>query len=365
MNKSIIALAVAGLMAAPMAAQADATVYGKVHASIDFMSYDDATPVTAGGTDDATVLASNSSRIGFKGSEDLGGGLKAIWKLESGLDLDEGDGTFSMRNRYVGLNGGWGTLLGGVHDTPMKTIGRKVELFPEYLGDFRNVTTGWDARVPNVVVYQAPTFGNGFSFDLAYTFDWQGASGGAPVLNEAEGNTDNNDYTALSASIDWTSGNWYLALAYEDHDVPASTLLPPAPGTPLGTDYSEDSIRAVAKWTPGAWMLTAFYQTVGGVTSAEDFDVMGIGAGYKMGKNMIKAQYYMNSGEGSENDATLMAVGWDYKMSKRTTAYIAYAATDNDLNTNYAVNKGGHGDSYTPGGGEDPSGFSIGVIHDF
>jgi len=351
MNKTLTSMAVAGLMAAPMAAQADATVYGKVHASLDFMSYDSATLV------DNTVLASNASRIGFKGSEDLGGGLKAIWKLESGIALDGESVGLTTRNRYVGLSGGWGTLLGGIHDTPMKIIGRKVELFPAYLGDFRNVTGNWDERAPNVLAYRAPTFGNGWGFNIAYSFDWVPANETTPGFPPI--NTDNNDYTALSASLDWTAGNWYVGLAYEDHDIPAG----PVTGAP--TDGSEDAIRAVAKWTPGAWILTAFYQTVGGFDSTEDFDVMGLGAGYKMGKHVLKIQYYMNSGEGDGTDATVAAIGWDYKMSRRTTAYIAYAATDNDDFVNYSVNKGGHGDSHTPADGEDPSGFSLGLIHNF
>jgi predicted porin len=92
---------------------------------------------------------------------------------------------------------------------------------------------------------------------------------------------------------------------------------------------------------------------------------MGLGAAYKMGKNVLKAQYFMRSNEGDSTDATTAAVGWDYKFSKRTTAYIAYAVTDNDDNVNYSVNKGGHGDSFTPANGADPSGISVGMIHNF
>mgnify|MGYP001814201399 CR=1 FL=1 len=85
-----------------------------------------------------------------------------------------------------------------------------------------------------------------------------------------------------------------------------------------------------------------------------------------MGKNVLKAQYFMQSNEGDSTDATLGAVGWDYKLSKRTTAYLAYAVTSNDENVFNAVNSGGHGDKYTTGAnGTDPSGFSVGMIHNF
>ena len=81
MNKTLIAMAVAGLMAAPMAAQADATVYGKIHVSIDSgdTGGQDLAPDNASGL----YWQSNSGRVGVKGSEDLGGGLSAIWQFES------------------------------------------------------------------------------------------------------------------------------------------------------------------------------------------------------------------------------------------------------------------------------------------
>ena len=352
MNKTLIAMAVAGVMAAPTAAMADATVYGKVHVSVDFMSYDSASNTP----EDNTVLSTNSSRIGFKGSEDLGGGMKAIWKLESGIAVDGETGTLKARNRYVGLSGGWGTLLGGIHDTPMKSIGRKVELFPEYLGDHRNLmggntTAGWDLRTKNTLAYVSPKFGQGFGFSAAYVFDHE------VDANVAE--TDDNNQTALSANVTWTSGNWFVGAAYESHD--RITVAP-------STTESESAIRVSAAWTPGAWKVIGLYHTVSAVAGTNDYSVAGLGAAYKMGKNVIKAQYYMRSSDIADADSTLAAVAWDYKFSKRTTAYIAYAVTDNDNNANRSVNSGGHsdsGDAHSPSNGEDPSGISIGMIHNF
>ncbi len=143
MNKKILAAAVAAAMVAPAAAFAnDVTIYGIAHLSVDWLDSDNEGV-------DGWDIQSNASRLGFKGTEDLANGLKAIWKMEFGVDLADsgscpstvssaaglvgsptvGQGNFtgkcttdvwSARNAYVGLAGGWGTFLIGRHDTPMK-----------------------------------------------------------------------------------------------------------------------------------------------------------------------------------------------------------------------------------------------------
>jgi len=373
MNKTLIAMAVAGVMAAPMTAMADATVYGKIHVSID--SGD------TGGSDYGTngvnkssglYWQSNSGRVGVKGSEDLGGGLKAVWQFESNASFGSGSTSFGGRNSYLGLAGGFGTVMGGKHDTPFKDVGRWFDLFGDQVGDSRNIiqyiygptgkilgATDWDSRPDNVLAYKTPTFGGGFDVAVAY------------VLDDA---TDNA--TALSANLKWKSGDFLVGLGYETHDYDGSD----------GAS-SADGMRVGVQWSPGAWKLNAFYQDTsdnGGV-SGLDFGAMGVGVGYTMGKNVLKAQYYMTdmsvSGE-DNNDATTLAVGWDYNFSKRTTGYIAYAATSNDANTYLCADAGGHGGEVcgqavsstgTPPtpvyngltGGEDPSVISVGMVHKF
>jgi predicted porin len=347
MNKTLIAMAVAGVMAAPMAAQADATVYGKIHVSID--SGDTGGNDVAGQDASGLWWQSNSSRIGFKGSEDLGGNLKAVWQLESNASFGSGSTSWGQRNSYVGLAGGWGSVIGGKHDTPFKTMGRKFDLFGDYVGDSRNVIqrqggTNWDLRPNNVVAYTMPTIG-GFDARVAY------------VLDDAV-----PDSTALSAYGMFKLANWLFALAYESQDNASGT--------------SADGLRAGVQWAPGAFKLNAFYQTTsdnGGV-SGNDFSNIGVGAGFKMGKSFLKAQYYMlqdDSSGASESDANTVAVGWDYNMSKRSTVYVAYATTSNDANVYYCADAGGHGGeicsagSVTAADGEDPSVLSFGMIHKF
>ena len=358
MNKTLIAMAVAGVMAAPMAAQADATVYGKIHVSIDVGDTGLNNDLPPNNTD-GIFWQSNSGRVGVKGSEDLGGGLSAIWQFESNASFGSGSTSFGGRNSYLGLKGGWGEVRGGKHDTPFKGTGRKFDLFGDQVGDSRNLiqnpndSDNWDQRPDNVVAYMTPTFAGGFKIFAAY------------IIDDAT-----EDNSGLSIEGSWKSGNWLAALAYETHDQDS---------TVVGGASSSDGIRAGLQWAPGAWKLNAFYQTTSdndGV-SGNDADVMGLGAGFKMGKNVLKAQYYMLSDESTgatNSDANTIAVGWDYNMSKRTTAYIAYATTSNDANVYYCADAGGHGGEVCGQAGQiataqtetgDPSVISFGMVHKF
>ena len=113
MKKSLIALAVASAFVAPVA-MADVTVYGQANAS--FGSVND-------GTNSVNKVSSDASRLGFKGSEDLGNGTSAIFQIESAIALDGGTSTLAGRNTFAGLsNANMGTVMAGLIDSPYKTL---------------------------------------------------------------------------------------------------------------------------------------------------------------------------------------------------------------------------------------------------
>src|SRR5690348_13995185 len=115
MNKKLMALAVAGALGAPAAALAqEVQIYGRANVGLDTYS---ATGATAGSGSDfksRTRVFDQGSRLGFRGTEDLGGGLKAIWQIESGVNIDTGTnigqaatanastGFFASRDSYAG-----------------------------------------------------------------------------------------------------------------------------------------------------------------------------------------------------------------------------------------------------------------------
>ena len=138
MNKKLVALAVAGVLAAPLAqAQtANVTLYGRVNLDVEFVKgsiYDNnaVQPATCNktlnfncNTTNPTVyrMGTNSSRFGLRGTESLGGGLNAIFQVESSIDPAHSGGTLAGRESYVGLQGGWGTFKMGRFLTPYDDI---------------------------------------------------------------------------------------------------------------------------------------------------------------------------------------------------------------------------------------------------
>src|SRR5690606_4341352 len=133
MQKKLLALAIAGALSAPLAAQAqNVQIYGLLQPSIDFVD---------NGEGSGTFVNSNASRLGFKGSEDLGNGLKAIFQLESALSFDErGQGTNWMnRDSWLGLAGSFGSITIGNHQPAYVKSTARLDPFADTIGDYNNI----------------------------------------------------------------------------------------------------------------------------------------------------------------------------------------------------------------------------------
>src|SRR5512147_1918397 len=109
MNKKLLAVAVAGVLAAPLAqAQtANVTLYGRLNVDaeviINVKQANDSTNPPPGSKQNIYRVSSNSSRLGVRGTESLGGGLNAVFQLESGFDASNSGGQFATRETFVGL----------------------------------------------------------------------------------------------------------------------------------------------------------------------------------------------------------------------------------------------------------------------
>ena len=118
MNKKLIALALAGACVAPAAMAQTAnpvTLYGRVYVTFESVEAKGG-PSTATPVPRRQRVSDQSSLLGVRGTEDLGGGLKAFFQLETGFKPDENNTTFAARNSAVGLQGGWGSILLGRWD---------------------------------------------------------------------------------------------------------------------------------------------------------------------------------------------------------------------------------------------------------
>ena len=322
MNKKIIAVAIAAAIAAPMSASAasnQVTVYGKVHVTVDYA--DKADP--AG---DELNVVSRASRIGFKGHEDLGNGIKAIWKAESTFDFADGTGFVNpSRNTYIGLAGGFGTFVIGRHDTPYKMATGKLDMFVDTMADF-NATIGFeDVRTSQTIAYISPSL-SGVSFSGALVTPAK--DGLAP--NSAKNNE--KDINAYSLAVVYKGGPAFASLAFENGNELAG--------------FTEEKWKIGLGISMAGFTLNGIYEDVkNSFGTTADGDRWQLQAGYKMGSSTLKAMYGEASKELGSREA--WSVGYDYNMSKRTRLYALYV--DHQSNVS----------------GADFDGFSLGMIHKF
>ena len=177
MKKSLIALAVLGLSGAAMA-QSSVTLYGVADAGIGKIEAGSGLADPANDASDKTEFISGStmnngtSRLGVRGVEDLGGGLKAGFQFETGLDLDNGgnSGAFWSRQANIWLGGNWGTVKLGRQFTPSYLTTSTFELTGAALYSVLANTykfAGIGRRANSAFTYMTPNFG-GFTAGVAY-----------------------------------------------------------------------------------------------------------------------------------------------------------------------------------------------------
>ena len=339
MNKKLIALAVAGAMTGPaIAAAADVEIYGKARVSFGVVGNDN----DADDTSDSEInVSSHSSRLGFKGSEDLGNGLTAVYQIEGEVDLDDKEKTdITSRNSFVGLAGGFGTVLLGRHDTPYKIATTKMDLFKDTHGDYTGagVDGTHDARLNNVLAYISPDMG-GFTFAGAYVTDLED--------DDLDGADPEDHNTAISLAVMGNVGPVYASLAYQSIDNAGglvdgilgtgATAALAAEDVTVEEDDSFDAIKLGLgyKITEGA-LVNFIYES----TEVGDLDQDNI---YLSGKfdvadsTDIRAAYGMRgeAGDLDDTDGTYFAIGAFTKLSKTTELYALYTAVDNDEDNPY------------------------------
>jgi predicted porin len=366
MQKKLIALAIASAFAAPgaFAATSHVDIYGTIDLS---MAYVD---TGISGVDKSFSLVSNVSRIGFKGSEDLGGGMSAIWQVETNLYPDgmSSNSFTSLRNSFVGLHGNWGTFLMGKHDTPVKLLGRSVDNFGNSLADSRNLLGAdyyygkpeFDLRAPNVIAYGTPNF-SGVSALLAYVTS-VGTTGNC-AASQGDTNFDCNKLDAYSGYVKYENGPLMVGGGYEKHNFQVN-----GEGDTPTTD--ESIWRLVGSYTIGDFKLAAQYDNSDDSNAVYHYqkrDGYGLFANYTLGNVVLKANYLKAGGVSgvSSSDAHQWTVGADYNLSKRTTIYGFYAKVNNGDNSWYGMGVGAGTSKSIHNWDTDPSTFSVGLRHSF
>lgn len=346
MNKKLLAFAVAAAFAAPMVANADSgnvQIGGVVKMSVDSLD---------NGNDRNWNVSTNSSNIWFKGSEDLGNGLKAVWQMTNYVGMgDTGsvNNTWTSGNSFAGLAGGFGTVVLGKHDTPFKILGRKVDMFSDQIGDSRNMISvggaGWDLRPDNVIAYISPTF-SGFHAAVAH------------VTNVGAGAATDKTIDAWSGLGIYENGPITAGLAYERHNLSNNGV----------AANDESAWRLAGGYNFGAGKVNALWQRVNDIGGGNsDRSTWSLGGSLKVGSGDAKLQYTRagDVSNTSETGANMWSLGYDHHLSKRTDVYAVVAKTSNDSAAGFSAYGGGHGDNPGIVTGENGTGFGLGMTHSF
>jgi predicted porin len=331
MNKSIIGLALLAAWSTGAMAQSGVSIYGIVDAGLVRES---------GGAEGSTTNigggVASGSRLGFKGKEDLGGGLSAVFQLEAGFGSDTGasgqGGTLFGRQAFVGLSGKFGALTLGRQYTPYyKTLRDIGDPFGavSMAGRSGNLFAT-NTRFNNMVEYVSPTVA-GLRADLAW------------VLGEQPG--DSTRSRQLGGSVGYAAGPLTIQLAH--HRIENATATDRTRNTLLSANYAFKPVTVYASFALNK-----------GPAAADSKDMLA-GVAIPFGANKLLFSHVRHQDDTpADNDARQWGIAYDIQLSKRTDIYIAYAVIDNRNGAAFTV-----GNATDTGTGD--KAFNLGLRHNF
>ncbi len=402
-RKQLISLAVAGTLAAPglALAQSAVQIYGRLN--LNFQNTERGGATAAGTTGLATLAAAatgtnatsrnavstDSSNIGFRGSEDLGGGLRAVFQIETSANVDgQNLASIGNRNSKVGIAGGFGEVFFGNWDTPFKavTYGTRVN-DPFQSTDVTayqsmmsspgfNVRSGaylsgtntasFDARAGNSVVYWSPKF-NGLGAKLGYSAN--------------EGKTAAINPNLWSLAVNYDNGPLSVLYGYERRNDAFGLTVMQAAST--GTSSEDAGQRLGVGYQFGTTTVSALWErldyrnsgTVAGVTNYKR-DAWQLALLHQIGPHALKLRYTQAEDGSCSNvagncttsglGAKMWALGYGYSFSKRTEGYVFYSKIANKQAASYTFGVAGSAGIITgPGVGSDPQAVAVGLNHTF
>ncbi len=320
-NRLLLA-AVALLGTSAVFAQSSVTLYGRVNTTVERQKI---------GDNNRTAMENNSSRFGFKGTEDLGGGLKAGFQLEAGFRSDDGAGSYNAAGQPVGitfarqsevnLSGGFGMVrLGRFTPESYYATADYVSMHNHDTGTSADAFYVDSVSASNKVGYRTPSFG-GFTLDAAVALHEKTTGG-------------KNGY---DLAANYNAGPLALGAGYSqvDHD-------------------KQLGLRAL--YSIGQFAVGGYYQRA-------RFDLPGTRNSYRLAGmyTMGASEFHLNVGRAAKwsnvpnSAATQYTLGYNYNLSKRTKVYGYYTRVNNSAGAAYNVGRAG----------DDFSSLAVGVRHNF
>ncbi len=418
MKVKLFAALISSCCAVPAWAQTNITIYGIADAGIQASRFGNGTQYNL-----ASGMA-DGSRLGFKGSEDLGGGYKAIFTLEARIELDTGDnkngylgknpdfallngvplpaatslalatalgannaivnpnGALFDRTAMVGIVTPVGAFLLGRQYTPAYEIGANSDTFETgSVGGWGGITTGASAlytpgvaiRSSNAIQYriQLP---NGLGASLMYSPEDR-ASGSLGVSDRF-----------LGANVKYQANGFNVGLGYNTEKDPFGNRS--LRTGVLGGSYTLGKMKFFAGYmnmkndspslafaltptvtaalgTAGAALAPVVLTTIN--TNARlDADSVSLGMHYTLGAGrLMGAVAHTRNDLFVNSDVTLFSLGYDHNLSKRTDVYLFFARANNDTNAQYALGGAGYSGGFTIRSGQDANALQVGIRHRF
>jgi len=338
MQKKLIALAVAGLVAAPAFAQSNVTVYGILDAAV---AYGKSGDTTYTGLQNG-VLSGN--RFGLKGSEDLGNGLAAVFTLEQGFNIGDGSpnsGKQFHRQSWAGLKGGFGTVALGRQYAPgylwtariTNAAGAGAYEPQSILANsipLASIHPNTDARWDNSISYDTGDMG-GLNVRVIYSF--QG------TMSETDGGPDATDDDKIGLGVAYKAGPLNVGAVYHKSK---------------GADEDLDEVYLAGAYDLGVVAINASVQQAkrddNAAAGVSEIDTMvyTVGLTAPVGAGTIHfAVGQLSDDVNDDADSTSATVGYTHSLSKRTNLTLMVNHTTNDDNASRGVLVSEAGDGST------------------
>lgn len=246
--------------------------------------------------DSSGALESNASRIGLEGDYALSENLKLVYQAEYQVNpSDDHFSNFSLgqRNTYIGVEGGFGTLIVGRNDTPSKLLQNGIDLFNDLNGDIKTLFLS-EIRPNDVVHYTSPTV-NGFTASYAAIIDGQKSIGDRATKS-------------TSSSITYAQGSFLFGVAMDNSVV------------------NVDSVRFMSRYREGNLQLGLMYESA--KTSRGDKNGVFVSASYKLDKLVLKAQ--SGAADQKREGGVQSTVGVDYNIDSESKVFAFLTRTSAD-----------------------------------
>jgi predicted porin len=390
MKKSLIAMAVAGLFAAPVA-MAEVTISGAINLGINVGKTGAG---TAGGSSlTTTQLNAHYSHIDIESVDDIGGGNKVIFHYQMQVNPESTAGNPFNRDSFLGIAGGWGAFKMGTNENVYERMMYTADPIDGALGPGGNLNilgtpgantifdagqsgcgsgatgttsgcAGFYRRTDQTIWYESPNW-SGFSFEIDQTLS-AFKTNGPPSLDPT--------VTSIGGKFQPEGAPFYVDLSYEKHkDMFGANAVGLVGGAVGGTDSSDTGVQIGVGYMIGDLGLHARFETLkyttdgstNGITSYKrDAEWIGVKynlpSGYIGGEIGIAQNGKNNVATVNDSGAKMFAIGYFHNLSKQSQLQFIYGRTDNQANATYGQ---AGAPAVTPGA--DAQVFHVGLKHTF